>query len=92
MLVDLPGVGPEVIRRVRSAAGPAEAARRVLARAAFAGVPSHPVLLGRDHWPGVIETAVGDSGARAYLRAHPARLVECGDIGTGEDTDVPKQA
>jgi len=49
----------------------------------------NPVLLGRDHWPGVIDTATGDSGAREYLTAHPPLLVECGDIGSGEDVDRP---
>ena len=64
MLVDLPGVTPAVVRRVCAAAGPPAAARDVLARAAFDGVPGHPVLLGRRHWAGVIESALGDVGAR----------------------------
>jgi CTP:molybdopterin cytidylyltransferase MocA len=89
LLVDLPGVGREVVDRIRAAAGPSHRARTVLARAAFRGIPSHPVLLGRDHWPGVIDTATGDSGAREYLTAHPPLLVECGDIGSGEDVDRP---
>jgi CTP:molybdopterin cytidylyltransferase MocA len=91
MLVDLPGVGPEVIDRVCRAAGAAPVARGALVRAAFAGVPGHPVLLGREHWPGVIAVAVGDRGARDYLSAHPAVLVECGDIGSGVDVDTPEQ-
>ena len=89
LLVDLPGVGREVVDRIRAAAGPSHRARTVLARAAFRGIPSHPVLLGRDHWPGVIDTATGDNGAREYLTAHPPLLVECGDIGSGEDVDRP---
>jgi CTP:molybdopterin cytidylyltransferase MocA len=89
MLVDLPGIGAEVIRRVSAAAGTAQRARTALARASFDGVRGHPVLLGREHWPGVIESAVGDAGARSYLRAHPAVLVECADIGSGEDVDLP---
>jgi CTP:molybdopterin cytidylyltransferase MocA len=88
MLVDLPGVGPAVIQRVLAAAGSATDARSCLARAAFDGVPGHPVLLGFDHWPGVIDAAVGDRGARDYLRNRQIRLVECGDIGSGEDVDV----
>jgi CTP:molybdopterin cytidylyltransferase MocA len=91
MLVDLPGVGFSVIDRVCRAAGSSLVARDALVRAAFQGVPGHPVLLGRDHWPGVIATAVGDRGARDYLRAHPAVVVECGDIGSGVDVDVPGQ-
>ena len=62
-LVDLPDVSADVVRRVVAAAtGP-----DVLARAAYDGKPGHPVLIGRDHWAGVIATATGDQGARDYL-------------------------
>jgi nicotine blue oxidoreductase len=81
-LVDLPDVGADVVARVVST-GSSEA----LARAAYAGVPGHPVLIGRDHWPGVIEAAVGDQGARGYLKTHDVRLVECGDLAGGNDVD-----
>jgi CTP:molybdopterin cytidylyltransferase MocA len=84
-LVDLPDLVPEIVARVAAAAdGPA-----ALARATYAGRPGHPVLLGRDHWPGVIETAVGDQGARAYLDSRRVTLVECGDLASGRDVDVP---
>lgn len=84
-LVDLVDVGPEVVARlVAAAAGPA-----TLARASYDGVPGHPVLLGREHWTGVAESATGDRGARAYLAAHEVVLVECGDLATGVDQDVP---
>ena len=88
MLVDLPGVGRAVVDRVCRAAGGSGPARKALARAAFDGIPGHPVLLGRDHWAGVVRTAVGDHGARDYFAAHPPALVECGDIGSGVDVDV----
>jgi CTP:molybdopterin cytidylyltransferase MocA len=83
MLVDLPDLIPEVIARV----GEAATSAAVLARASYDGVPGHPVLLGRDHWPGVLDSAQGDQGARTYLRAHDVRLVECGDLATGRDVD-----
>lgn len=83
MLVDTPGVGSDVIRRLTSRSGPG-----VLARAAYGSEPGHPVLIGRHHWPGVLEVASGDRGARDYLRAHPVVLVQCADIGTGEDVDT----
>jgi len=89
MLVDLPGVGPAVIQRVMTAAGSADTARAAIVRAAFAGRPGHPVIFGRQHWPGVIQTAIGDRGARDYLAGHSAVLVECGDIGSGDDVDTP---
>ncbi|WP_418606022.1 nucleotidyltransferase family protein [Georgenia sp. SUBG003] len=65
-LVDLPDVGAAVVRRLLgSASGPG-----ALARAAYDGVPGHPVLLGAHHFAGAAEQAAGDSGARAYLRRH----------------------
>ena len=82
-LVDLPDVDAAVVARLVAATeGPAD-----LARAAYDGVPGHPVLLGRDHWPDVIDTATGDRGARDYLATHDVALVECGDLATGVDVD-----
>ncbi len=82
-LVDTPGVTADVVARlVAAATGP-----DVLARAAYAGVPGHPVLLGRDHWDGVRSAARGDVGARDYLAARPVTLIECGDVGDGRDID-----
>ncbi|WP_245862709.1 nucleotidyltransferase family protein [Georgenia soli] len=82
-LVDLPDVGAAVVRRLLAAA----TGRDALARAAYDGVPGHPVLIGGDHLPGVAELAVGDSGAREYLRRHRPALVECGDLAGGRDVD-----
>jgi CTP:molybdopterin cytidylyltransferase MocA len=82
-LVDLPDLVPAVVARV-IAAGPGPAA---LARATYDGQPGHPVLIGREHWSGVIGSAVGDQGARAYLAGHDVTLVECGDLASGRDVD-----
>ena len=83
-LVDLTDVDAAVVARLAgSAAGP-----DVLARASYDGVPGHPVLIGRDHWAGVVETATGDRGARDYLASHEVALVECGDLATGVDVDT----
>jgi CTP:molybdopterin cytidylyltransferase MocA len=83
LLVDLPDVTPEVVRRVVAAgAGPDD-----LARASYDGRPGHPVLLGRAHWAAVQASATGDRGARDYLDAAGARAVECGDLATGRDVD-----
>jgi CTP:molybdopterin cytidylyltransferase MocA len=87
LLVDLPDVGPDVVRRVRDATSRDGAA--ALGRATYAGEPGHPVVIGRDHWAGVLELLAGDRGARDYLAAHPHTLVECGDLATGADTDSP---
>lgn len=86
-LVDLLDVGPDVHRRVLDAAGPDPAA--ALVRATYDGRPGHPVLLGRDHWADVLDTARGDRGARRYLATHRTRAVECGDLATGGDADTP---
>lgn len=83
LLVDLPDVTAEVVRRVVAAG----AGRETLARATFDGRPGHPVLLGRDHWAGVTATAAGDRGARDYLAGTDLCLVECGDLATGDDVD-----
>ncbi|GAA2157885.1 nucleotidyltransferase family protein [Pedococcus bigeumensis] len=90
LLVDLPDVGAAVLQRVLAAeAAAAGEGRGGLARAAYAGVPGHPVVIGRDHWPEVLEVASGDTGARDYLATHRHLLVECGDLATGRDVDTP---
>ena len=85
MLVDIPDVGPAVVRRLATLAAP-----DALARAGYRGVHGHPVLLGRDHWKGVAETAGGDRGARDYLSSKDMVLVECGDLASGLDVDTPE--
>jgi CTP:molybdopterin cytidylyltransferase MocA len=85
-LVDLPGVTARAVARLAAGAGPDS-----LARAAYAGRPAHPVLLGRAHWAGVRAGATGDAGARSYLAAHPGlTLVECGDVAAAGDIDTPE--
>jgi nicotine blue oxidoreductase len=82
-LVDLPWVGADILARV--AAG---ATSETVARAAYDGVPGHPVLLGRHWWTEIAETAQGDRGARDWLAGRPdLRLVECADLGSGRDVD-----
>jgi len=83
-LVDLPDVGPEVVRRLLER--PVTTA--TLARASYGAAEGHPVLIGRDHWAGVIDSARGDQGARTYLGRHDLELVECGDLATGRDVDT----
>lgn len=79
-LVDLPGLTAAAVRRVRESSGD-------LVQAGYGGRRGHPVILGREHWDGVAELAVGDRGARDYLRTHPPVLVEVGDLATGDDLD-----
>lgn len=84
--VDLPDLSPDAVRRVA-----AEGHAAGLVRATYHGRPGHPVLLGRDHWRGVIDVAVGDSGARDYLLDYPPLEIECADLGGGTDVDTPAQ-
>ncbi len=86
LLVDLPDVGADVVASVLDAAGNGPAA---LARAAYLGVPGHPVVIGRDHWSAVGGEAIGDRGARDYLEAHPHAMVEVGHLASGRDVDSP---
>ena len=85
-LVDEPGIGPEAAGRVLAAYRDETS----LASAAYDGVRGHPVLFGSAHWAQIAETATGDRGARAYLKAHaPAiTLVECGDVAQPYDIDT----
>lgn len=82
--VDMPGVTPAAARRVM-----AHADSTALVAASYDGVRGHPVLLGREHWPGVLDTASGDSGAREYLRSHSVLAVACEDVAAGFDVDRP---
>lgn len=63
--------------------------RALLARASYAGVPGHPVLIGRHHWDAVAASAVGDRGAREVFARTPHLLIECGHLSTGRDADAP---
>jgi CTP:molybdopterin cytidylyltransferase MocA len=86
-LADQPLVGAEVVRRLIAAYG----AGAPVVVAAYDGRPRNPVLIGREHWAAVLKMAVGDTGARPFLRARPelVTLVECGDIGGAFDIDTP---
>ncbi|GAA1161718.1 hypothetical protein GCM10009583_35480 [Ornithinicoccus hortensis] len=90
-LVDLPDVGPGVVRRVLEEGGaPGDGALgTALARAAYDDLPGHPVLLGQDHWAGVLASADGDRGAREYLRVNPVQTIPVADLATGADVDTP---
>src|SRR4051812_4973152 len=83
-LVDMPGMTPAALARMAEHAAP-----DALAVATYDGVRGHPVLLGRDHWAGVAETATGDEGARRYLAAHDVLEVDCTGLADPTDIDVP---
>ncbi|WP_418959891.1 nucleotidyltransferase family protein [Streptomyces tritici] len=85
-LVDQPGIGARAVARVRSA----YRSRADLAAASYGGRRGHPVLFGADRWAAVAAGAVGDQGARAYLRAHrdAITLVDCSDVAEPYDIDT----
>lgn len=91
LLVDLVDVGWSVVARLVERAGAEPELTRVLVRAAYRGSPGHPVVIGREHWKPLRDSAIGDRGARDYLAANPHLAVECGDLASGADADTPDQ-
>jgi nicotine blue oxidoreductase len=91
MLVDTPGITAAAVARLReTAAGSAPTdPATALVIATYGGQRGHPVLLGRAHWDGVAELAVGDVGARPYLAHGQVTEVGCEDIADPTDMDVP---
>jgi CTP:molybdopterin cytidylyltransferase MocA len=93
--VDVPDLSAATVLRVvgstaaDAAVGPAGADS--LRQAHFRGRPGHPVVIGRSHWAPLKASLAGDSGARPYLVAHNVTAVDCDDLGTGLDVDMPPQ-
>lgn len=82
-LVDEPHLSPKSVARVVGAGDAAQAT--------YDGKPAHPVYLHRSVWDEVVAAAEGDEGARAWMRAHPDRVVQvpCDGLGSGADVDEP---
>jgi nicotine blue oxidoreductase len=86
-LVDQPGVTVATVERLVTS----WTADGRAAVATYGGAPRNPVLLPAATWAQVGESAVGDRGARVWLRAHPGEVSEiaCDDVGTADDIDTP---
>ena len=86
-LADQPGIGAEAVKRLLAA----HAAGAVAAVATYDGAARNPVLLSKPTWNDVAALAVGDAGARSWLRAHPDQVtaVACDGTGTPLDIDTP---
>jgi CTP:molybdopterin cytidylyltransferase MocA len=78
VLADGPSLAPEAVERVvrewRRGADP-------IVAASYGGERGHPLVLGREAWG-----EIPDEG----LRALPARLVPCDDLGAPGDVDRPE--
>jgi CTP:molybdopterin cytidylyltransferase MocA len=85
LLVDQPQVGAAQVRRLLDRRG-----ERPAVVASYGGQPRNPALLAASIWPAVCESAVGDVGARAWMRAHPEQVlaVACDDLGGDVDIDT----
>jgi nicotine blue oxidoreductase len=76
VLSDGPGISPAAVARVLEAWRESGG----IVAASYAGTRGHPVALGRAEWGDVPDVG---------LRALPARLVPCDDLGAPGDIDVP---
>ena len=84
-LVDQPFIGPGAVRAlIASGAG--------LAVATYEGRRRNPVLIAREHFAEVSALAVGDVGARPFMKAHPELVTEvpCDEHGDPADIDTPQ--
>jgi nicotine blue oxidoreductase len=85
-LVDQPLVRPAAVRRLITAF----AAGAAVAVASYGGEPRNPVLIARAHWADAAAAAVGDTGARPFLRSSGdlVTVVDCTGCGTPDDLDT----
>jgi nicotine blue oxidoreductase len=100
-LVDQPGLTLRTVGRLLAAHRPGRitAAAYSVGGAGDAGGPEgrlrrgHPLLIDVVLREAVAGTVSGDSGARAFLQAHPELVdeVDCSDQSTGGDIDTPEQ-
>jgi molybdenum cofactor cytidylyltransferase len=81
-LVDLPGLRRDAVSRMLDGASAA-----TLRQAVYDGRPGHPVVIGSQHFAALTASVGGDVGARPYLVAHEAGLIDCSDLGGGDDID-----
>jgi CTP:molybdopterin cytidylyltransferase MocA len=84
-LVDQPWVGVESVRRLAAAWS---AGGMPVAVATYDGARGNPVLLSRTVWDEVAALAVGDVGARPFMKANPSLVIPVDCTGTGLPADV----
>lgn len=87
-LVDFPTMPSSVLNRLLDQ----PVNHTTLRRMTYAGIPGHPVLIGREHWPRLLESLTGDRGAQRYLDDHGVVEVAGDDLWDGADQDFRDQA
>jgi nicotine blue oxidoreductase len=89
LLVDQPNIGGEAVRRLITTW---QDRRAVAVAATYGSAMRNPVLLDASAWDDVCLLARGDTGARAWLRAHAEQVVAvaCDDLGSDADIDTPE--
>jgi CTP:molybdopterin cytidylyltransferase MocA len=81
VLVDTPGITAEAVRLTLGVAAP-------VAVATYGGRRGHPVVIDRPLWTNVAALAIGEAGARAFLRQHPELVTEVACPGDPADIDT----
>jgi CTP:molybdopterin cytidylyltransferase MocA len=81
VLVDTPGIAADAVRRTLGVAAP-------IAVATYGGRRGHPVVIDRPLWTSVAALALGEAGARAFLREHPELVTEVSCAGDPTDIDT----
>lgn len=86
-VVDLPTLTAAVLRRLLAA----DSARPAVV-ASYAGQRRNPAVLDASIWAEVAAAATGDTGARAWMQAHPDQVhaVACDDLASDVDIDTPE--
>jgi nicotine blue oxidoreductase len=87
-LVDQPRVTAEAVRRLIAAYESGVG----IAVATYDGRPRNPALFKSEFFEAIAESAVGDVGARGFLRTHADLVtkVACDDIAAPDDIDTPE--
>ena len=91
-LADQPGVSASMVARLIARAAPARVSCAAYRLPGGNLMRGHPVLFAPQLARAAAAGAMGDSGARSFLAAHPGLvdLVECGPEGDGRDIDTPE--
>lgn len=81
-LVDLPGLTAVAAAQILLTPGE-------IVMGTFGAKPGHPVKFSRTHWQGIIDGAIGDVGAQAYLSTRSDIIfVELDRWASGKDIDT----